>query len=353
MQTESEDQRSGGLAAHLMAEFCGRHQSVRQLMKTSDSQMEDFTTALITLEKKGEVYVERHPRLRNGVLRSDIASTDVIYFGTFPSIERKTLLYQTRVEYGDHTINHILGCAHGCTYPCYAMQMSVRYGRVADRSDWMYPRIASNTMSLLRSELEHPNHDVKFVHLSFMTDPFMYDAVNERTYPQVQDLTMEIIRYLNQNDIKVTVLTKGLLPESLREPEYSTDNEYGITLVSLDDEFQKVYEPFSAPASERLKALRHLHDLHLKSWISLEPYPTPNIVDQELKELLRKVSFVDKMVFGRWNYSPEVNGHQGAEKFYRDCSRTVSEFCHQKKIVLHIKHGTPMSRMKSNGLFYL
>ena len=35
-------------------------------------------------------------------------------------ITRKTMLYVTAVEYGDYTMNHILGCAHGCKYPCYA-----------------------------------------------------------------------------------------------------------------------------------------------------------------------------------------------------------------------------------------
>jgi len=36
-------------------------------------------------------------------------------------ITRKELLYKTGVEYGDYTINHALGCSHGCNYPCYAM----------------------------------------------------------------------------------------------------------------------------------------------------------------------------------------------------------------------------------------
>lgn len=37
-------------------------------------------------------------------------------------IEIKTMLYKTGVEYveyGDYTMNHIQGCAHGCKYPCY------------------------------------------------------------------------------------------------------------------------------------------------------------------------------------------------------------------------------------------
>ena len=38
-------------------------------------------------------------------------------------IQRKTMLYVTGVEYGDYTMNHVLGCAHGCKYPCYAFMM--------------------------------------------------------------------------------------------------------------------------------------------------------------------------------------------------------------------------------------
>ena len=33
------------------------------------------------------------------------------------TIKRKSLLYKTGVEYGDYTINHVQGCAHGCLYP--------------------------------------------------------------------------------------------------------------------------------------------------------------------------------------------------------------------------------------------
>ena len=38
-------------------------------------------------------------------------------------IQRKTMLYETGVEYGDYTMNHVLGCAHGCKFPCYAFMM--------------------------------------------------------------------------------------------------------------------------------------------------------------------------------------------------------------------------------------
>jgi len=46
------------------------------------------------------------------------------------TITRKSLLYKTAVEYGDYTINHVEGCSHGCRYPCYAMMMAKRFGKV-------------------------------------------------------------------------------------------------------------------------------------------------------------------------------------------------------------------------------
>ncbi len=42
------------------------------------------------------------------------------------TISRKSLLYKTNVEYGDYCINHVLGCSHGCLYPCYAFLLSVK-----------------------------------------------------------------------------------------------------------------------------------------------------------------------------------------------------------------------------------
>ncbi|MBA7591633.1 hypothetical protein ES708_33793 [subsurface metagenome] len=60
-------------------------------------------------------------------------------------IERKSLLYGTKVEYSNFTINHIEGCSHGCLYPCYAMMMAKRFGKVQNYEDWIDPKIVKNT----------------------------------------------------------------------------------------------------------------------------------------------------------------------------------------------------------------
>ena len=41
-------------------------------------------------------------------------------------IGRKSLLYRNEVEYANYCINHILGCAYGCKYPCYAQMLKMR-----------------------------------------------------------------------------------------------------------------------------------------------------------------------------------------------------------------------------------
>ena len=337
----------------LLREFDGRKMPVRKLLNTLIVM--DFGDivhdVLRALERDGDIYIERMPKLSDGTIRTAICEHDIVYFNTFPTIKRSSLLYKTRVEYGDYTINHIFGCAHGCNYPCYAMQLSKRYGRITDYEDWLHPRLVRNALELLERELPRVNDEIKFVHLSFMTDPFMYDAVNHRTYPWIQNLTFKIIKKLNQEGIKATVLTKGLYPIELARNEYNKDNEYGITLVSLDTEFQKRYEPFSAPADARIAALQSLHDAKLKTWVSIEPFPTPNIVEQDLTKILERLKFVDKLIFGKWNYNPEVSSYKERNEFYQRCSDTVIDFCKKNSIQLHIKERTPGSSEYSQDIF--
>lgn len=68
-----------------------------------------------------------------------------------------------------------------------------------------------------------------------------------------------------------------------------------------------------------------------------EPYPTPNIVNQDLLSLLSKVSFTDKIIFGRLHYNKLVSAYKGYHTFYNDSADTVVDFCRQQDIDCHIK----------------
>ena len=91
---------------------------------------------------------------------------------------------------------------------------------------------------------------------------------------------------------------------------------------------------------QRIGALRSLHEAGLKTWVSMEPYPTPNIVTQDIREILKAVSFVDRIVFGRWNYSNRCTSFPHSPEFYNAMAEHVARSCDRHGIDFHIKEGT-------------
>jgi DNA repair photolyase len=247
-------------------------------------------------------------------------------------VERKSMLYKTDVEYGDYTMNHVVGCAHGCKYPCYAMLQKLRFGIVKNYDEWIKPFLVSNTLELLDKEIPRLKKHIKSVHLCFTTDPFMYE------YDEICDMSMAALRKLNAAGIKCTVLTKGILPKELAK--LSKNNEYGITLISLDERYRKKVEPGSASYKNRIASLKYLHDKGFRTWVSIEPYPTPNLIEQDLDEILEKLSFADKIIFGRTNYNSEVSAFKPHREFYNEQADKVIKFCKKHKKDYHIKNGT-------------
>lgn len=248
------------------------------------------------------------------------------------TIERKSMLYKTGVEYGDYTMNHVAGCSHGCKYPCYAFLMAKRFGKVKNYEEWLEPALVSNTLDLLKKEIPRLKHKIKSVQLCFTTDPFMIG------YPEIEKMSLDSIKLLNFNGIKCTALTKGLLPKELAG--MSKENEYGITFVSLDENYREKIEPGASPYAERLASLKYLHNQGCKTWVSIEPYPTPNLIEQNLLPILEAVSFADKIIFGRTNYSKEITSYKNHKEFYNEQANIVIDFCKKRSIAYHIKDGT-------------
>ncbi len=248
------------------------------------------------------------------------------------TIERKTMLYKTGVEYGDYTINHVQGCAHGCKYPCYAMMMAKRFGKAKTYEEWCEPKLVENALPLLEKELPKMVGKIKSVQLCFSTDPFMY------RYQEVSDMSLKIISKINEYGIKCTTLTKGISPIELAK--LSKDNEYGITLVSLSEEFRSKMEPHTATFVERIEALKRLNEAGCKTWVSIEPYPTPNIIEQDLSEILEAISFVDKIIFGRMHYNSTVTKYKEHKEFFNQSAQKVIDFCEKNNIQYHIKAKT-------------
>jgi len=248
------------------------------------------------------------------------------------TITRKTLIYKTNVEYGDYTLNHVLGCAHGCKYPCYAMLLKKRFGKIKDYNDWLTPRLAENYKEILIKELPKFKNKIKTLHMCFTTDPFMYH------YDEIIDASVDILHMIAEHDIKASVLTKGIYPDTLYD--LPKNFEFGITLISLDEDFRKSMEPGAAPYSERIESLKRIKEQGFNTWVSIEPYPTPNIFEQDYSKILESIKFVDKIIFGKINYNKIATAYKDKVNFFNDLAEQTITFCNQNKIDYHIKDGT-------------
>jgi DNA repair photolyase len=204
--------------------------------------------------------------------------------------------------------------------------MARRYGRARDEADWRRPRLVENAVELLDRELSRRRERLDLVHLCLTTDPFMMG------YPEVASGSLALIARLNAHGVRASVLTKGILPPELGGPRFDRRNVLGISLVSLDETFRKRFEPGAASYPDRIAALERLHAAGCRTLVHIEPYPTPNIVKQEIRPLLEAVAFVDELYFGGWNYSPLAAACADRDVFYREQARVVRAFCRENGI---------------------
>jgi DNA repair photolyase len=236
------------------------------------------------------------------------------------TITRKSLIYKSGI--GVYCINHALGCRHGCLYPCYAYMMAKSYGRSASYEDWCRPRLVANAVELLRKELARMRVKPSSIHLCLSTDPFMTG------FPEMTEMSLKLMAIINSYGIRCSVLTKGKLPAELADKSrFLADNLYGISLVSLDEKFRKQWEPGATPYAERIAALKYLHDQGLVTRAHIEPYPTPNLIEQDLAKILEAVGFVDNLYFSGWNYNNRIGQFRDAPQFYREQSALAQRFC--------------------------
>jgi len=99
-------------------------------------------------------------------------------------------------------------------------------------------------------------------------------------------LTRRCLEVLVKHHARISVLTKSSLvardADLLKKLEGS---EVGITITTNTDDRAVIFEPGASPPSERLNAMRHLHDAGVMVYGFIGPI-IPTISDRDLEELI-------------------------------------------------------------------
>lgn len=224
--------------------------------------------------------------------------------------------------------NPYKGCFHGCWY-CYNPKI-MKISKEEFKNIQIKGEDEDHVINKVKYDLRNFEDDIDWIYLSFATDPFQY-IPDEEMY---NNIITGILEVLKDNGISTITLTKGVIDEYHDYDLYP--DWYGITLVSLSEEFRLKYEIDSAPFNKRIEALKKAHEMGIKTWVSVEPYPTPSLFKQQFRPVLEAVDFVDKIILGKWNYDYRASG-RFAEKFYLKKMEDFIEFCDEKGIQYKVK----------------
>jgi len=236
-----------------------------------------------------------------------------------------------------------------CGY-CYGCKEAVQHKRIDTAEAWANLGLVQNAADRVGLELDRKRKPVDRIHLSFTTDPFMYDAETGALVPEIAQASLAIIKASNAKGVPVTVLTKGIYPE-IDVSELHPHNHYGITVVSLSEGFRQEWEPGAPPVADRIAGLHRIAEQGAWTWVSIEPYPTPNLDPSagDMGPLLEELDFIDKFIFGRLNYTPEVTEYlkQVDPDYYLQAARQISYWCRLNRKQLHIKESTPLHQAET------
>lgn len=197
-------------------------------------------------------------------------------------------------------VNIAYGCTNTCEY-CYIPYI--------EKGSIRFPKQPAN--KLVEKQL---NNGLKpeGVFLCFATDPFL--SVNN-----LSGVSLKILQLLKQRKIKSATLSKNF--------GSVFSDIVGFTIVSFEEKYYKRYEPRAYEPQFRLELAQDLKNIGTEVFISVEPYPIPSVVEQELPVFLYHfVDVADFLIFGKRNYDANSSTPE-ARIFYAKCVDEFQEFC--------------------------
>lgn len=169
------------------------------------------------------------------------------------------------------------GCGHCCVY-CYARgyQQAPPKGQV---------ELYVNLPELLAEELDNPRRRVRPCLVVFNTASDCFQP-----HPEVQKVTYRTIEVLLKRGIRISFLTKGVIPRDTLEllgerPELVRAQ---VGLVSLSPWYWRTFEPGAASPEERLKVIEDLQGMGIRPEVRIDPIiPFVTDAEEDIRALLK------------------------------------------------------------------
>jgi len=200
-------------------------------------------------------------------------------------------------EYAELAANLFETCYHGCIY-CFAPHVLNKkpeeFFAPAEPKKGIITRIMADAKMLKAA------NEKREILLCFTCDPYQSSS------KVCKETTRAAISVLFNSNLNVTILTKGggrTLEDIDLFEAYKDQFRYGVTLTFANDSHSIRYEPHAAATSNRIFALKKVHDKGIRTWVSIEPAWS---VEDTLEIINRTHEFVDTYKIGKLNYHPHT-----------------------------------------------
>jgi len=175
------------------------------------------------------------------------------------------------------SINITKGCLHSCVY-CYARGFP-------EAPPEKEVHVYKNLPEVLERELSRKKRLPSWISFSTASDAF-------QDIDDVLKITYSCMKLILERGTGISFLTKGYIPDDFVElfKKYSKMVKARIGIVSLDDGYKRLFEPFSASSVGRLQNIKRLIGAGIEVSVRIDPV-IPSITDSEkdIDDLLREL----------------------------------------------------------------
>lgn len=206
-------------------------------------------------------------------------------------IQAKSIFIKSGLPGSDFVINPYNGCLFGCMY-CYAAQIA-RWKHPNEK--WgSYLDVKINAAELLRQELEKLQkrlHTKNFgsVFLSSVTDPY----VGLEAKYQITRKCLEVLADFGYEGSTAIQTKSPLVTRDIDILKKLKKVAVGFTVTTLDDKVSRFLEVKAPAVSERIKALKRLHEEEITTYAFVGPIlPYFTAKKDKLNQLLDKLQEV-------------------------------------------------------------